>query len=112
MEKAKIKTYSLEELTDNYIGKKGSTEREKFEFELKLEMLGSMIRNARKGKNLTQEELGKLIGVQKAQISKIENNAKDVRFSTILRVFKALEAKINMIIEFDKRKQIIEDLTK
>jgi DNA-binding XRE family transcriptional regulator len=106
MEKRKIKTYTLEELTDKYIGETGTPEREKFEFELKLEILGSMIRNARKEKHLTQEELGKLIGVQKAQISKIENNAKDVRFSTILRVFEALEAKVQMSIEFDKSTQI------
>jgi transcriptional regulator with XRE-family HTH domain len=71
-----------------------------------------MIRNARKEKKMTQEELGKLIGVQKAQISKIENNAKDVRFSTILRVFKALEAKVNMIVEFDKKTQSLQNLTK
>ena len=112
MEKRKIKTYTLEELTDQYIGVTGTPEREKFEFELKLEVLGSMIRNARKEKKMTQEELGKLIGVQKAQISKIENNAKDVRFSTILRVFKALEAKVNMIVEFDKKTQSLQNLTK
>ena len=101
MSKKKIKTYSLEELTDNYIGKKGTPKREQFEFELKLEILGDMIKMARKSQDLTQEQLGKLIGVQKAQISKIENNAKDVRFSTILRVFEALKAKVKMTIEFD-----------
>jgi transcriptional regulator with XRE-family HTH domain len=48
---------------------------------------------------LTQEQLGKLIGVQKAQISKIENSLTDARFETILKVFKALNAKINFNIE-------------
>jgi len=91
-----MKTYKLEELTDKYIGKKGSKEREQFEFELKLEILGDMIKKARKDQHLTQEQLGKLIGVQKAQISKIETNAKDVRFSTIMRVFEALKAKVKM----------------
>ena len=67
-----MKTYKLEELTDKYIGKKGSKEREQFEFELKLEILGDMIKKARKDQHLTQEQLGELIGVQKAQISKIE----------------------------------------
>ena len=60
-----------------------------------------MIKKARKEQHLTQEQLGQLIGVQKAQISKIENNAKDVRFSTVLRVFEALKAKVKMTIEFD-----------
>ena len=71
-----MKTYSLEELTDTYIGEKGSKERELFEFELKTDILGEMIKRIRKEKNMTQDELGKLIGVQKAQISKIENNTK------------------------------------
>ena len=101
MTKSKVKSYSLEELTDKYIGEKGSAQREQFEFDLKLEVLGDMIKKARKEQHLTQEQLGKLIGVQKAQISKIENNAKDVRFSTILRVFEALKAKVKMTVEFD-----------
>jgi DNA-binding XRE family transcriptional regulator len=101
MTKKQTKTYSLEELTDNYIGKKGTDRREQFEFDLKLEILGDMIKKARKEQHLTQEQLGQLIGVQKAQISKIENNAKDVRFSTVLRVFEALKAKVKMTIEFD-----------
>ena len=87
-----MKTYKLEELTDKYIGKKDSKEREQFEFELKLEILGDMIKKVRKEQHLTQEQLGELIGVQKAQISKIETNVKDVRFSTIMRVFEALKA--------------------
>jgi DNA-binding XRE family transcriptional regulator len=97
----KIKTYTLEDLTDKYIGKKGTEKRDQFEFELKLDILGDMIKKARKDQNLTQEQLGQLIGVQKAQISKIENNAKDVRFSTVLRVFEALKAKVKMRVEFD-----------
>jgi len=96
-----MKTYSLEELTDKYIGEKGSNERNQFDFELKADILGEMIKKARKEKNLTQEELGKLVGVQKAQISKIENNTKDVRFSTIMKVFAALQASVKMSIEFN-----------
>jgi HTH-type transcriptional regulator / antitoxin HipB len=96
-----MKKYTLEDLTDKYIGKEGTKERDKFEFELKLDILGSMIKKARKEQHLTQEQLGELVGVQKAQISKIETNAKDVRFSTILRVFEALKAKVKMSIEFN-----------
>jgi DNA-binding XRE family transcriptional regulator len=96
-----MKTYTLEELTDKYIGKEGTKERDLFEFELKLDILGEMIKKARKEQRLTQEQLGELVGVQKAQISKIETNAKDVRFSTIMRVFEALKAKVKMSIEFN-----------
>jgi len=88
-------------LTDQYVVKKGSKEREQFEFELKLDIMGEMIKKARKEQHLTQEQLGELVGVQKAQISKIETNAKDVRFSTILKVFDALKAKVKMTIEFN-----------
>ncbi len=97
-----MKKYTLEELTDQYIGEKGSKKREQFEFELKLDIMGEMIKKTRKEQHLTQEQLGELVGVQKAQISKIETNAKDVRFSTILKVFDALKAKVKMTIEFNQ----------
>ncbi len=94
-----MKKYSLEELTDKYVGKAGTVQRERFDFELRADVIGEIIKNARLEQNMTQEQLGKLIGVQKAQISKIENNAKDVRFSTILRVFEALKAQVNLSVK-------------
>ncbi len=97
--KTKLKTYTLEEIQDKYIGKKGSPERDKYEFELKMDILSEMVKTARKKRNLTQEELGKLIGVQKAQISKLEKSPRNVTIDTILRVFKALKAKVNFKIE-------------
>ncbi len=99
--KEELKQYSLDQITDEIVGKVGTEEREQFEFELKLDLIGEMIKRTRKERHLTQEELGKLIGVKKAQISKIENNTKDVRFSTIMKVFNALKAKIKFSIEFD-----------
>lgn len=98
-----MKTYTLEELTDKYIGEKGTPERDQFEFELKLDILGDMIKKARKEKKLTQEQLGKIIGVKKAHISKIENNTKGVRLSTILKVFRVLEANVKMTIDFENK---------
>ena len=94
-----MKTYSLDEVTDKYVGKLGTEQREKFEQELSLELLGHALKNARKERNLTQAQLGELVGVQKAQISKIENNLNDARFETILKVFRALNAKINFNVE-------------
>ncbi len=94
-----MKTYSLDEVTDKYVGKLGTENRDKFEQELNLELLGQAVRKARKDRKLTQAQLGELVGVQKAQISKIENNLNDARFETILKVFKALNAKINFHIE-------------
>ena len=94
-----LKTYSLDEITDKHIGKRGTPKREKFENELRLDLIGEAIREARKERNLTQEELGILVGVKRAQISKIENSLTDARFETIIKVFKALNAKINFNVE-------------
>jgi len=99
MKKQETKTYSMEEITDKYIGKRGTPRREAFEYELRLDLLGEAIKQARKKRNMTQEELGRLVGVHKAQISKIENSLTDARFETILKVFKALNAKINFNVE-------------
>lgn len=99
-----MKTYNLEYLTDKYIGKKGTKKRDEFENELRLDLLGQAIKQARQERNLTQEELGELVGVKKAQISKIENSTTDARFTTILKVFEALGAKVNFNVELNKRK--------
>lgn len=99
MKKQRLKTYSLEEITDKHIGKRGTPKREAFENELRIDLLGEAIRRARLERNLTQEELGRLVGVQKAQISKIENSLTDARFDTIIKVFKALNAKIHFNVE-------------
>ena len=94
-----MKTYTLEELTDKHVGKKGSPKRDAFDNELRVELLGQTIKAVRKEKKLTQEQLGELVGVKKAQISKIENSVTDARFETVLKVFKALNLKVNFKIE-------------
>jgi len=99
-----MKTYSLEELTDKYIGKKGTKKRNEFENELRIDLLGQAIKQARQERNLTQEQLGELVGVKKAQISKIENSVTDARFATIIKVFTALDAKVNFNVKLNKRK--------
>jgi len=99
MKKEAMKIYSLEEMLDKHIGNLGTPKREAFENELRLDLLGEAIKQARKDRNLTQEELGLLVGVKKAQISKLENSLTDARFETIIKVFKALNAKVNFSVE-------------
>lgn len=94
MTKSKIKTYSLQEMKDKYIGKKGTPARDQYEYELRMDVLGHMIKKARQERNLSQEQLGKLVGVQKAQISKLESSANSATIGTIQKVFKALKADI------------------
>ena len=72
-----------------------------------MDVLGRMIKKARQERNLTQEQLGELVGVKKAQISKIENSLTDARFDTIIKVFKALNAKINFNVELLNQKVAI-----
>ena len=97
--KKKNRRMTLDQMKDKHIGEIGSEEREKYEFDLRLEVLGEMIKSVRKERHLTQEQLGELIGVQKSQISKLERNAKNVTIETILKVFKALKANIKFSIE-------------
>jgi HTH-type transcriptional regulator/antitoxin HipB len=101
MKKA-LKTIPLDAMIDKHIGKRETPEREAFENELRIDLLGQAIKQARQERNLTQEQLGELVGVQKAQISKIENSVKNARFETILKVFDALGAKVSFQVELQK----------
>lgn len=97
-----MKTYSLEEVTSELIGNKGSVERDLFEYELQMDSIGKAIKQIRKERNLTQQELGELIGVQKAQISRLENKTSNVTMETLMKVFAALKAKVKFQVELPK----------
>lgn len=99
-----MKSLRLEELKDKTLGKVGTPKRDQYEYELSVELLSEQIKTLRKEQNLTQEQLGKLIGVQRAQISKLENNTSNVTIGTILKVFSALKATINFKVE--KKEQL------
>lgn len=99
MENKELKMFTLDEIKDEFIGVKGTEKRNIYEQELQLELLGDLIKKVRLERKLTQEELGKIIGVQRAQISKLENNMTNVTLDTILRVFSALKAKVVFNVE-------------
>lgn len=107
MRNRKIKLRDIDDLTEEVFGKRGTPTREKFEYELRMDILGSMIKEARKRKNLSQEQLGALVGVQKAQISKIENNTKNFRLVTILPVLDALGMKVRLSVEYDNEENTV-----
>lgn len=94
-----FKTVSLQTMIDKHIGERGTEKREQFESELRLDLLGQAIKKARQERHLTQEQLGELVGVQKAQISKVENSVKNARLETLLKVFDALGAKVHFNVE-------------
>jgi len=104
--KAPMKSYTLEEIQDKYIGKRGTPAREQYEYELRMDILGRMIKKARQERKLTQEQLGKLVGVQKAQISKLESSTNSATIGTIVKVFKALNADIYFNVQLKVEKTI------
>ena len=79
-------------MLDSVIGAKGTPRRDKLEKDLDAFLIGEAIRQTRQKQHLTQKQLGELVGVQEAQISKIESG-KSVTYSTIVKVFKAMGAK-------------------
>jgi len=91
----------LNDLKDKYIGKSGTPLRDQYEFDLTLEVIGYMIKEVRQKRNLTQEQLGDLVGVRKSEISKLERNARNMTISTVLKIFGALRANVKFIIEPD-----------
>ena len=95
----KMKMMSLDQMKDMHLGKVGTFERDEYEMELKVDILGEMIKTVRKEKHLTQEQLGKLVGVNKSQISKLERNTRNVTIVTILKVFRALKTNIKFTLE-------------
>jgi len=88
----------LKELKNKHLGKIGTITRDEYEQELKIEILAEEIKKLRKERNLTQEELGQLIGVQRAQISKLENGMSNITIGTVLKLLNALKAQINFSV--------------
>jgi HTH-type transcriptional regulator / antitoxin HipB len=99
-----MKTYTLDEVQDKLLGKKGTVRRDKFEYELQMDLIGKAIKETRQERQLTQEALGKLVGVQKAQISRLESNASNVTMDTLMKVFGALNAKVKFHVELSNTK--------
>ena len=95
----KMKMMTLDQLKDQHLGKIGTPERDAYEFELKVDVLGEMIKSVRKERHLTQEQLGALVGVNKSQISKLERNTRNVTIETILKVFRAMKTNIKFSLE-------------
>ena len=71
---------------DNKYGKKGTKNRDKYEDEFDAFKIGVLIQEARKQKQMTQEELARKVGTTKNYISRIENDASDIRLTTLMRI--------------------------
>ncbi len=91
---AKIKLTPFEEVLDDFYGKIGTPDRDKFEAEVSEAVhawrVGEAMKKARLEQNLSQEQLGERIGVKKSQISKLESGKCVMTLPTMSKVFRAL----------------------
>jgi HTH-type transcriptional regulator / antitoxin HipB len=84
----KNKLVDLEEFIDKQYGKRGTKKRDKFEEGYEAFKLGVMLQELRREHNMTQEQLAEKCGTTKNYISRIENDASDIRLSTLQRIIR------------------------
>lgn len=94
-----MKTISHNEVLNRFIGEPGTAKRIEFENELKADILAYQFKELRKQKQLTQTELAEKTGMEKGQISKIENGKFNLTLSTINKIASALGAKISFDLQ-------------
>lgn len=91
---------SLDDLLESKYGKKGDSKRDLWEQEYEAFKLGVIIHELRKKRNLTQQQLAEKCGTTKSYISRIENDASDIRLSTLMRIIhKGLGANLRLYID-------------
>lgn len=87
MKKAENKNFTtLDEILDKKYGQRGEEKREKWEQEFEAFRLGVLLEEARLKLGMTQEELAQKCGTNKSYISRIENDASDIRLSTLMKI--------------------------
>jgi len=100
--KSNIKTWA--QFKDEQFGKRGTPKREKLEAGYETFKLGAMIQEARHEKGMTQEELAEKCGTTKSYISKLENDVKEVRISTLQKiVHDGLDGELQLSIKLRQR---------
>ena len=93
---------TLDEIIDNKYGKRGAPKREKWEQEFESFRLGVLLEEARVKLGMTQEELAIKCGTNKSYISRIENNASDIRLSTLMKIIQqGLGGHLKLTLQID-----------
>jgi HTH-type transcriptional regulator/antitoxin HipB len=102
MKKANKNITTFEELLDNKYGTRGTSKREQWEQEFEVFRLGALLEDARLKMGLTQEELAERCGTNKSYISRIENNASDIRLSTLMKIIqKGFGGHLKLTLQID-----------
>ena len=86
MKTRKSNVLTLEQFKNKHYGERGTEKRDELESGYENFKIGALIHEARLEKGLTQEELANRVGTTKSYISKIENNVKEVRLSTLQKI--------------------------
>jgi HTH-type transcriptional regulator / antitoxin HipB len=94
-----MKTITHDEIVNRFIGEPGTTRRIEFENELKAEILAFQFKELRKMKNLTQAQLAEKTGIEKGQISRIENGKYNLTLATINKIAAALDTRVNFDLQ-------------
>jgi DNA-binding XRE family transcriptional regulator len=93
---------TLDQLLEKKYGKKGQPEREQWEQQFEAFRLGVLLEEARLKLGMTQEELAQKCGTNKSYISRIENNASDIRLSTLMKIVqKGLGGSLKLTLQLE-----------
>ncbi len=99
------------ESKDKLYGKRGTAKRELYEQALKIELIGEFLKRMRKNKNVTQEQLASQMGLKdKSYISKMENDANEIKISTLRKYLEALNASkisLKIVMENGKPEELV-----
>jgi ribosome-binding protein aMBF1 (putative translation factor) len=100
MKTKKSNVMTLDQFKDKHYGKQGTKKRDELEAGYENFKIGALIHDARLEKGLTQQELAEKVGTTKSYISKIENNIKEVRFSTLQKIVElGLGGRLQLLIK-------------
>ena len=98
--KTKNNITTFEEFLNQEYGKIGTPKRDKYEQGFEAFKLGDMLQEMRKQQNMTQDQLAKKCGTTKTYISRIENDASDIRLSTLMRIIQeGLGGHLKLVVE-------------
>lgn len=92
-----MKYHTHDEVLDQVVGTKDNPDRIEYDAGMQAFLIGDAIKTARLARNLTQEEFGKMMGIQAARVSKIEHG-QNLTLNTIIRAFKALGLPVSLDI--------------
>jgi len=102
--KTKKNITTFDEYLNHQYGKKGSSKRDKFEHGFEIFKIGVMLEQMRKDQNMTQEQLARKCGTTKSYISRIENDASDIRLSTLVRIIhQGLSGRLKLTVELNNK---------